>query len=317
MELADLHIFRSVVQEGGVTRAAEKLNRVQSNVTTRVRQLETDLGVALFIREGKRLRLSPAGQLLVDYADRLLDLAREAREAVHDTKPRGLLRLGAMESTAAMRLPVPMNAYLERYPDVKFELRAGNTTTLATDVLTGDLDAALVAGPVAGAPFERVPIYNEEMVIIAAANHPTIRSPRDARPETALAFEAGCSYRQRLQDWFAHHGEMPDRIVEISSYHAMLGCVVAGMGISLLPRNVLATFPDAKLLSVHALPPALDHVETLLIWRKGTLSPKVRALMEILLAHSDIGKKPDRKTNHAPRRTSAHSANGHGRRAAP
>jgi DNA-binding transcriptional LysR family regulator len=317
MELADLHIFRSVVQEGGVTRAAEKLNRVQSNVTTRVRQLETDLGVALFIREGKRLRLSPAGQLLVDYADRLLDLAREAREAVHDTKPRGLLRLGAMESTAAMRLPVPMNAYLERYPDVKFELRAGNTTTLATDVLTGDLDAALVAGPVAEAPFERVPIYNEEMVIIAAANHPTIRSPRDARPETALAFEAGCSYRQRLQDWFAHHGEMPDRIVEISSYHAMLGCVVAGMGISLLPCNVLATFPDAKLLSVHALPPALDHVETLLIWRKGTLSPKVRALMEILLAHSDIGKKPDRKTKHGPRRTSAHSANGHGRRAAP
>src|SRR5258705_5894364 len=100
MDLTDLHIFRSVVQAGGVTRAAEKLNRVQSNVTTRVHQLEADLGVALFIREGKRLHLSPAGQLLLDYADRLLDLANEAREAVHDVKPRGLLRLGAMESTA-------------------------------------------------------------------------------------------------------------------------------------------------------------------------------------------------------------------------
>ena len=94
MDLADLHIFRSVVQAGGVTRAAERLNRVQSNVTTRVRQLEAELGVDLFIRNGKRLHLSPAGQLLLDYADRLLDLAREAREALHDEAPRGLLRLG-------------------------------------------------------------------------------------------------------------------------------------------------------------------------------------------------------------------------------
>ena len=106
MDLADLHIFRSVVHAGGVTRAAEKLNRVQSNVTTRVRQLETDLGVELFIRDGKRLHLSSAGKLLLDYADRLIDLAQEAREAVHDATPRGLLRLGTGESTAAMRLPV-------------------------------------------------------------------------------------------------------------------------------------------------------------------------------------------------------------------
>jgi DNA-binding transcriptional LysR family regulator len=292
MDLDDLRIFRAVVQAGGVTRAAEKLNRVQSNVTTRVRQLEADLGVQLFIREGKKLHLSPEGKLLLDYADRLLDLAQEAREAVHDAKPRGLLRLGTMESTAAMRLPVPMNDYLRRYPQVTLELRTGNTTMLATAVLAGELDAALLADPVADAPFEKVPIYDEELVIVAGADHPPIKSPRDAKPQAVLAFESGCSYRQRLQDWFAHHGEMPDRIVEISSYHAMLGCAVAGMGISLLPRNVLATFPDAKLLSVHSLPPGLDRVQTQLIWRKGTHSPKVRALMEVLIEHSDLAKKP-------------------------
>ena len=292
MDLADLEIFRCVVQAGGITRAAEKLNRVQSNVTTRVHQLEADLGVQLFIREGKKLHLSPEGKLLLDYADRLLDLAQEAREAVHDAKPRGLLRLGAMESTASIRLPVPMNEYLGRYPDVTLELRTGNTKMLASAVLTGELDAAVLAGPVPEAPFEAVPIYNEELVIVAAANHPPIKSPRDARPQAVLAFEAGCCYRQRLEDWFAHHGEMPDRIVEITSYHAMLGCAVAGMGISLLPRNVLTTFPDAKLLSVHSLLPGLDPVQTLLIWRKGALSPKVRALMEILIEHSNIAKKP-------------------------
>src|SRR5215470_7605284 len=101
MDLTDLRIFRSVVQAGGITRAAEQLHRVQSNVTTRIRQLEVELGVALFLREGKRLQVTPAGRVLLDYADRLLALADEARRAVQDERPRGQFRLGAMESTAA------------------------------------------------------------------------------------------------------------------------------------------------------------------------------------------------------------------------
>jgi DNA-binding transcriptional LysR family regulator len=100
MDLSDLKIFSAVVREGSVTKAAQRLYRVQSNVTTRIRQLEEDIGVSLFIREGKRLHLSPAGQVLLEYADRLLALAEEARNAVQDPKPRGIFRLGAMESTA-------------------------------------------------------------------------------------------------------------------------------------------------------------------------------------------------------------------------
>src|SRR3982074_3946247 len=99
MDLDDLRIFRAVVQAGGVTRAAEKLNRVQANVTTRVRQLEADLGVQLFIREGKKLHLSPEGKLLLDYADRLLDLAQAARDALQDANPSRRLRLAPQEST--------------------------------------------------------------------------------------------------------------------------------------------------------------------------------------------------------------------------
>jgi len=293
MDLSDLNIFRSVVQAGGVTRAAERLNRVQSNVTTRVRQLEAELGVQLFIREGKRLILSPEGKLLLDYADRLLDLAQEARDAVHDAKPRGLLRLGSMESTASVRLPVPMNDYLARYPEVSLELRTGNTPSLSALVRDGKLDAAVVAEPVAEAPFEKVPLYDEELVIIAAANHPPIKLPRDAGGRPVLAFEAGCPYRQRLEDWFARSGEMSDRVIEMSSYHAILGCAVAGMGISLVPRMVLRTFPDAKLLSIHALPPEIGRAPTVLIRRKGPLSPKVSALIDVLLQHADA--RPARK----------------------
>lgn len=292
MDLTDLDIFRTVVQAGGVTRAAEKLNRVQSNVTTRVRQLEADLGVQLFIREGKKLHVSPEGKLLLDYADRLLDLAQEAREALQDAKPRGRLRLGSMESTASVRLPVPINEYLSRYPEVSLELRIGTPRELAAAVREGNLDAALVAEPIADAPFEKIPLYDEEMVIVAAANHPPIKSPRDVNGRPVLAFEQGCPYRQRLEDWFAGSGEMSDHIIETSSYHAILGCAVAGMGISMVPRMVLKTFPDVKLLSIHAIPPPFGIAPTVLIRRKGAASPKVNALIEILADQPDTKLRP-------------------------
>ncbi len=295
MDLSDLNIFRTVVQTGGITRAAEKLNRVQSNITTRVQQLEEELGVELFIRNGKKLHLSPAGTILLDYADRLLGLADEAREAVHDSKPRGLLRLGSMESTAAVRLPEPLMEFHHRYPGVKLELRTGNTQQLPAAILAGEIDAALVSEPIADAPFEKVPIYDEELVIIARAGHPPIKSPRDANPQAVLAFDPGCPYRTRLEAWFAQAGEMPERIIEMSSYHAMLGCAVAGMGISLMPRMVITTSPQAKFLSVHALPESIRRAETILIWRKGALSPKVSALRDILLECADARRRPERR----------------------
>src|SRR5215472_3328713 len=152
MDLSDLRIFAAVVHEGGVTRAAERLHRVQSNVTTRVRQLEAELGVRLFIREGKRLHVAPAGEVLLDYADRLLALAEEARAAVQDSRPRGAFRLGAMDSTAAVRLPGLLTDYGSRHPDVVLELRTGNPTQLARAVLVGELDAAFVAEPIPDAP---------------------------------------------------------------------------------------------------------------------------------------------------------------------
>jgi len=314
MDLTDLRIFRSVVHAGGITRAAEQLRRVQSNVTTRVRQLEDELGVQLFIREGKRLHLSPAGKLLLDYADRLLDLAQEARDAVHDAKPRGLLRLGSMESTASVRLPAPLSEYHRRYPEVKLELQTGNSQHLATKLLAGELDAAIVAEPVPEAPFEKVPVFEEELVIIAAAGHPPIRSPRDAEPAMILAFEPGCSYRQRLEAWFAQQGEMPDRVIEIASFHAMVGCAAVGMGISLVPRSVLTTFPNVDHLSVHPLPAAFNRVTTVLMWRRGAASPKVGALLEILAGRSNVAPPSRRPGAARPRAT--HRSNGHGRRGA-
>ena len=283
MDLSDLKIFSAVVREGGVTRAAQRLRRVQSNVTTRIRQLEDDIGVSLFIRAGKRLHLSPAGQVLLDYADRLLALADEARNAVQDPRPRGIFRLGAMDSTAAVRLPGPVSEYHRRYPDVVLELRTGNPPELSKAILAGELDAALVTLPIADALFEKIAVFEEEPVIVSAAGTPAIgKGKKEYFPRTIIAFEHGCPHRKRLEDWYALRDQMPERTIEMGSYHAMLGCVAAGMGVALLPRSVLTTFPESKRLRVHRLPPGENRADTYLIWRKGAGSPKVQALRDLL-----------------------------------
>jgi DNA-binding transcriptional LysR family regulator len=282
MELSDLVIFKAVVEAGGVTRAAERLHRVQSNITTRIRQLEEKLGTPLFIREGKRLHLSPAGQVLLDYAQRLLALADEARDAVRDGTPRGALVLGAMESTSAVRLPGPLSDFVRLYPEVKLALKTGNPQQLAAAVLAGTMDAALVTGLIADGPFEREPIYSEELVIVASAGHAAVTAQGAEPPRSIVAFEQGCPHRARLEQWYAGKNSRPVQAIEITSYHAMLGCVVVGMGISLVPLSVLATFPERARLSVHALPPGSDCAQTDLIWRKGAMSPKIKALVQVL-----------------------------------
>jgi DNA-binding transcriptional LysR family regulator len=189
-----------------------------------------------------------------------------------------------MESAAAVRLPGPLNDYHHRYPEVTLELHTGAIKDLSERVLRGELDAAFVAEPVADAPFEKIMVYDEELAIVASARQPPIKSPRDVNPQAMLAFEMGCPYRRRLEQWFARSGEMPERIIEMDSWHAILGCTAAGMGVSLLPKMVLTTMPDRRFLSVHPLPPELARTPTVLIWRKGTQSPKVSALLEVLAA---------------------------------
>lgn len=283
MDLDDLLIFRTVVDAGGITRAAERLHRVQSNVTTRIRQLEDKLGTPLFIREGKRLQLSPAGQTLLPYAERLLALADEARHAVRSDEPQGPLALGAMDSTAATRLPGPLAAFVARHPLVRLSLKTGNPQQLTAAVLAGTLDAALVTDPPADVRLARTAIYREELVIIGPASLKAL-APRSPTPDAMVSFEPGCPHCARLEQWYARRGRTPSQRVEISSYHALLGCVAAGMGIALVPRRVLDGFAQLQHLSTHALPRGQDRMLIELVWRQDARSPKIDALLTLLKA---------------------------------
>lgn len=296
MDLAALNIFRAVVRENGITRAAAKLNRVQSNVTTRIKQLEEQLGTELFIRDGRRLVLTPAGETLLPYAERLLALADEARHALRENRPSGRLRLGTMESAAASRLPGLLAQYHQSWPEVALELETGTTGRLIERVREFEVDAALIATPLdagwASDLFESVPVFREELVMLTPRGHRPIREARDIALSTLIAFERGCSYRAYVEKWYMEHGIRPARVLELGSYHAIVACVAAGAGVAVAPRSVLALQHDVNNIAIHSLG-SLGTIDTLLTWRRGHFSSALNALRETLLASGHDGKRTE------------------------
>jgi len=282
VELTELRIFKAVAEHGGITRAAAALNRVQSNVTTRVKQLEERLGARLFHRQGRRLVLSSEGRLLLDYADRLLRLSAEAQAALKGHAPQGVLKIGALESTAATRLPAVLARYHRDYPAVRLELATATTGALVDKVRREELEAAFVAEPFAAGGLQTRHVFTEELVLVTARDHPRVVAPGDLASRAVLAFPTGCSYRRRLELWLGRSHLAAERVMEYGSYHAIVACAAAGAGIAVVPKSVLrATGMEAQ-VALHPLPPKIAQAKTMLVWRRGHQSVPLEALRKAL-----------------------------------
>ena len=269
MELSQLRIFQAVAETGSVTRAAEQLHRVPSNLSTRLRQLEDQLGVELFHRERQRLQLSPAGKVLLDYAGRMLALHDEAFAAVQGGQPAGEFVLGSMYSTAAIHLPTLLARYHKAYPAVNLQVQTAPSGELLEGLLAGRLDAAMLDGPLSLAGLDGVPLCEETLVLINEPDHPPVRSARDVAGRAVFTFRKGCSYRMRLEAWYAHDHAAMGRAMEIESYPSMLACVVAGSGVALMSQSMLDSLPGRENVAVHRLQTPFDQATTWLVWRRG------------------------------------------------
>jgi DNA-binding transcriptional LysR family regulator len=277
MDLSALRIFTAVAEEGSVTQAATRLHRVQSNVSARLAQLEESLGVALFHRAGRRLLITAEGERLLAYAGRLLQLADEAQAAVRgDQQPAGQLRIGSMETAAAARLPLVLAAFHASHPDVDLILETAPTDQLVQGVLNHKLDVALVAAPIVRPELAQQAVFEEELVLLTDAAQAPVRTPRDVERRGLLVFRSGCAYRRRLESWFAEAGVATSRVSEFGTFEAILGCVAAGMGVALMPKEVLKQRRLGGSIRCHELPPATSLVQTMLVWRRDVLHHPAR-----------------------------------------
>jgi DNA-binding transcriptional LysR family regulator len=282
MNLDELQIFKTVAEQGGITKAAAALHRVQSNVTTRVKQLEERLGTKLFHRQGRKLVLSSEGKVLLAYADRLLRLSSEAHAALKGHGPHGLFKLGTLESTAATRLPPVLARYHRGYPQVKLELVTGTSGALVDKVLRGEIEAAFVAEPFPPKNLEMQHAFTEELVLITPKGHARVTRPQDIDQRIVLAFTTGCSYRRRLEAWLGRSSVVAERVMEYGSYHAITACVAAGSGIAVVPKSVLRAIGVEAQVTVHPLPASVANAKTMLVWRSGHRSAPLDALRQEL-----------------------------------
>lgn len=272
MELSDIKTFAAVARSGGITRAAEELNTVQSNVTQRIKALEAEIGTALFERHSRGMTLTAAGKRLLPYAQKMAALSHEAVLAARDDgEPKGPLAIGSMETTAAVRLPPLLADFHRRFPAVRLTLRTATTADLVAAVLDGILDGAFVAGPIEHAELLAVTAFREDLVLVSARRWTSLPELRAGTPEsgpTALVFRTGCTYRQRLEQVFVEFGWPSAARFELGTLDGMIGCVAADMGVTLLPRAVVERSAMNGSVSIHTLSPSHARVETLFIQRR-------------------------------------------------
>ncbi|MEO1161241.1 MAG: LysR substrate-binding domain-containing protein [Pseudomonadota bacterium] len=284
LDIASLEVFQAVVRHGGVSKAAAQLNRVQSSVSTRIRQLEDQLGEPLFLRDNKRMTLTDAGRNLLPYAERMLTLAREAADAVKTKELSGTFCIGTMESTAAARLPNVLSRFHTMHPDVSVRLTTATAGALHNSLSNEEIDVAFIAEPVTSTGFQTLPVFTEQLCLVAANSFAPIEDSSALNGQTIVAFEEGCAYRRYLNDWLLGDGIAPGTTLAVGSYLAMLSCVSAGTGFAVIPKSVLSIIDVHGTLQCLELPGRYARIETLMVWRKNYTSPKLDALQDLLSA---------------------------------
>jgi len=281
MELTDLRVLIDVVDAGGITAAAKKIHRVPSGITTRIKMLETELATILFERIGKKMILTADGALFLERAKRIVDLADEAISAVGNSTDQGTLKVGAMDSVA-FKFSSQLSKYHNAYPNVALSLIAGAPEKFVPMVKHGDIDIAIVLNPLRDPGLSSEIIAEDQACLVTDLSHHAIQDPSGIGASSILAFPSGCPYRFKLEEWFRMKSVTPSRIVEIHSYHVMIGCVVAGMGIAMVPTAILKGYPKNAGFKTHALPKKLASGELRAIYRKTQTNQKLKKLLEFL-----------------------------------
>lgn len=284
MDFAELRMFAAVARLGSMNRAARGLNTVQSNVTARIQALEGELGVELFIRNRRGAQLTPAGQRMLPFVSRLEKLMGDARAAALDSgEPSGTLVLGSLETTMALRLAPAMTRLAREHPSVTLVVQTGTTRKVVEDVLAGKVDGGFVAGPLNHPDLDQEIMFKEEMVLITP---PAIRSPDElaGMPELrTIVFQTGCSYRQRLETYLTGLGIATAKPLEFGSLEAIISGVSGGVGVTLLPKGLVAEASKTGDISIHELPSDQRMVDTLFIRRRdGYQSSAMRAFLKML-----------------------------------
>jgi len=243
MDIQSLRIFKAVAEYGSISKAAKELNYAQSNITTRMQQLENSLQTVLFYRHNKGITLTAKGELLVTYADKIFRLLEETKQIMRDEEePQGPLGIGSMETTAAVHLPAFLSNYHSAYPQVDLNLKTGPTSQHIEEVLNYKLDGAFVSGPLSHPDLIVKKVFKEELVLVGNLLLSRFLESERVGNLTLLVLHKGCFYREKFEHWLREEGVRPSKVMEFGSLDALMGCIAAGLGVTLLPLSIVQRY---------------------------------------------------------------------------
>jgi DNA-binding transcriptional LysR family regulator len=282
MDIRQLETLLRIVETGSFAAAAETLSTTQSTVSARIRELERSLGVELFDRTQHRARLTPKGLELLSPAREIVALAAKARYRIGDARAlSGVVRMGVAGVVALMWLPKLMTAVRSLYPGVSVVLEIALAGLLIDKVRDGELDLALVTGPISEASLASVSLGYDEFVWMAAR---TLRVPSTPITPAELAMwpVLGLSTQSHhypiIERWFRDAGADYNPIISCSNVRALADLTLAGLGVSLLPRASFAAEIAAGALDVLNTQPHLPPVEFVGLYRCNTMNPLTIAI---------------------------------------
>lgn len=289
MELRQLTTFRTIAQAGSFSRAATALNYAQSTVSAQIQSLEEELGVSLFDRLGKTVVLTDAGQTLLGYAEKILNLADEARTTVASGDVlTGSLTISAAETLCAYRMPAILREFRQRYPQVEVTLRLNPEGNLEQALRDGAMDVAFIMGePFQASNLTVRSLATEPLLILAPPDHSLAAAETvsfaDLQDEPVILTERTCLYRRMFLRALRTAGVQPATIMEFHSIEAIKQSVMVGLGLTLLPLlAVKSEIAHNKLVPLNWIGRDFE-VVIQMVWHKDKwLSPALQAFLGVV-----------------------------------
>ncbi len=294
MELRQLKTFQTVATLRSFNQAAEALNYAQSTVSEQIKVLENDLGVRLFDRQGKRIALTEAGELLLQYTQKILDIEQEIRsELTLQDEPHGTLSIRIPETVSIYYLPSVLCKFREQFPKVRFDLNSCTYYGLPQELESGITNLAfLIADSFHAANLAAETLLKLPLVVVAHPDNPLASKSNvtvpDIKNEPILLPRGDCSYRMQFEKTLMKEKVEPKIILNVNSITAIKSYVVAGMGITVIPKIVAEKeIADGSLVILPWLGKKIHYTDLLMIWHKNKwTSPILKAFMDMTKEHS-------------------------------
>lgn len=236
MEINDLRIFQMVAYEKSISKAALNLGYAQSNITMRIKVLENELNTTLFTRNNRGVTVTPNGEKLLEYADKIIALVDEATEEFSSSKISSKLTIGATQTISASRLPKLFALFYDKNPSVSLVLKTDKQEVLLDKLSKHELDGAFIYDEYPSIKFKEVFSFMEETVLVSST---PIKDINNITTPIIVNTDTYCPYGKLLKKWFAINHLSPVNILEFDTLESILNGVNSGLGVSLLPKSIL------------------------------------------------------------------------------